>query len=55
MSLSKSYEFLLKDISTLKRVGQKTKKKLKQIFKSHGFTIYIFLMYIVKSCQKCHH
>ena len=30
MSLSKSYEFLLKDISTLKRVGQKTKKTLKK-------------------------
>ena len=30
MSLSKSYEFLLKDISTLKRVGQKTKKLLKK-------------------------
>ena len=30
MSHSKSYEFLLKDISTLKRVGQKTKKILKK-------------------------
>ena len=30
MSHSKSYEFLLKDISTLKRVGQKTKKLLKK-------------------------
>ena len=30
MSHSKSYEFLLKDISTLKRVGQKTKKMLKK-------------------------
>ena len=30
MSHSKSYEFLLKDISTLNRVGQKTKKILKQ-------------------------
>jgi len=31
MSHSKSYEFLLKDITTLKRVGQKTKKLLKKI------------------------
>ena len=30
MSHSKSYEFLLKDISTLKRVGQKTRKLLKK-------------------------
>ena len=30
MSHSKSYEFLLKDISTLNRVGQKTKKILKK-------------------------
>ena len=30
MNNSKSYEFLLKDISTLKRVGQKTKKILKK-------------------------
>ena len=30
MSHSKSYEFLLKDISILKRVGQKTKKILKK-------------------------
>ncbi len=30
MSHSNSYEFLLKDISTLKRVGQKTKKILKK-------------------------
>ena len=30
MSHSKSYEFLLKDISTLKRVGEKTKKLLKK-------------------------
>jgi ATP-dependent DNA helicase RecG len=30
MSHSKSYEFLLKDISTLKQVGQKTKKLLKK-------------------------
>ena len=30
MSHSKSYEFLLKDISSLKRVGQKTKKLLKK-------------------------
>ncbi len=30
MSHSKSYEFLLKDITTLKRVGQKTKKLLKK-------------------------
>lgn len=30
MSHSKSYEFLLKDISTLKKVGQKTKKLLKK-------------------------
>jgi len=30
MSHSKSYEFLLKDISTLKRVGQKTKNLLKK-------------------------
>ena len=30
MSHSKSYDFLLKDITTLKRVGQKTKKLLKK-------------------------
>ena len=30
MSHSKSYQFLLKDISTLKKVGQKTKKLLKK-------------------------
>ena len=30
MSHSKSYEFLLKDISTLKRVGQKIKRLLKK-------------------------
>ena len=30
MSHSNSYEFLLKDISTLKGVGQKTKKILKK-------------------------
>ncbi len=30
MTHSKSYEFLLKDISILKRVGQKTKKILKK-------------------------
>ena len=30
MSHSKSYDFLLKDISTLKRVGQKTKELLKK-------------------------
>jgi RecG-like helicase len=30
MNNSKSYEFLLRNISTLKRVGQKTKKILKK-------------------------
>ena len=30
MSHSNSYDFLLKDISTLKRVGEKTKKILKK-------------------------
>ena len=34
---SKSYEFLLKDISTLKRVGQKTKKIFKWLKKSGIF------------------
>ena len=31
MSYSKSYEFLLKDVSSLKRVGQKTNKNQYEI------------------------
>ena len=42
MSHSKSYEFLLKDISILKKVGQKTKKTLKK----KKLRIYLMCCYI---------
>ena len=42
MSHSKSYEFLLKDISTLKRVGQKTKK----ILRKKKLRLYLMCCYI---------